>query len=314
MGINRDKPSRHLYNDAINHPIWDSISFFLLMSFELLVSSAIIWKVPYTEIDWEAYMQEVSTAWDLGERNYIHIRGSTGPLVYPAGFLYLYGALRWMVTRISNHTDVHPSTIFVAQVVFTGLYLIQMILVLCLYIFASRSIFQREQQKKDPSVETLVKSKRIPSTHGLWSWRIAMLLCCLSKRIHSIFMLRLFNDGLAMLILYYSIYQYAIKQGWKMGCVIFSLAVSVKMNILLFAPGLLCLLLQVSETWIQTLGYLFICASIQLLLGAPFLLTFPLSYLRKAFELDRVFAYEWTVNLKVSSANIYSISFPFCHR
>jgi alpha-1,3-mannosyltransferase len=99
-----------------------------------------------------------------------------------------------------------------------------------------------------------------------------------------------------------------------MGCVFFSLAVSVKMNILLFAPGLLCLLLQVSETWIQTLGYLSICASIQLLLGAPFLLTFPLSYLRKAFELDRVFAYEWTVNLKVSTANIYSISFPFCRR
>jgi alpha-1,3-mannosyltransferase len=41
------------------------------------------------------------------------------------------------------------------------------------------------------------------------------------------------------------------------------------------------------------------CALPQLVLGAPFLLTFPVSYLRKAFELDRVFFYKWTVNFKV---------------
>jgi alpha-1,3-mannosyltransferase len=39
-----------------------------------------------------------------------------------------------------------------------------------------------------------------------WSWRIAMGDFCLSKRVHSIFVLRLFNDGVAMLLLYISIY------------------------------------------------------------------------------------------------------------
>jgi hypothetical protein len=44
---------------------------------------------PDTEIDWVAYMQEVGGFLD-GERNYMALRGDTGPLVYPAGFLYLY--------------------------------------------------------------------------------------------------------------------------------------------------------------------------------------------------------------------------------
>lgn len=42
-----------------------------------------------TEIDWVAYMQEVKGFLD-GERNYLNLRGDTGPLVYPAGFVYIY--------------------------------------------------------------------------------------------------------------------------------------------------------------------------------------------------------------------------------
>lgn len=42
-----------------------------------------------TEIDWVAYMQEVKGFLD-GERNYLNLRGDTGPLVYPAGFVYAY--------------------------------------------------------------------------------------------------------------------------------------------------------------------------------------------------------------------------------
>ena len=36
---------------------------------------------------------------------------------------------------------------------------------------------------------------------------------------------------------------------------------------------------------------------LQLVLGAPFLVAAPASYLRKAFELSRVFLHKWTVNL-----------------
>jgi len=36
---------------------------------------------------------------------------------------------------------------------------------------------------------------------------------------------------------------------------------------------------------------------LQLVLGAPFLVAAPASYLRKAFEMSRVFLHQWTVNL-----------------
>ena len=83
----------------------------------------------------------------------------------------------------------------------------------------------------------------------------------------------------------------------SLGSLMFSLAVSVKMNILLYAPAVLIF-------YITNLGYLgavlqlSICAGVQLLLGAPFLLTFPLQYIIGAFNLGRVFLYEWTVNFR----------------
>lgn len=75
----------------------------------------------------------------------------------------------------------------------------------------------------------------------------------------------------------------------------FSLAVSVKMNILLFAPGLLLLLLKSFGVW-WTIPRLALCAVVQLLLGLPFLLVNPVSYISMAFNLGRQFFFIWTVN------------------
>ena len=47
-----------------------------------------------TEIDWRAYIDQVKTI-EAGERNYLAIRGGTGPLVYPAGHVVLYRLLLW---------------------------------------------------------------------------------------------------------------------------------------------------------------------------------------------------------------------------
>ena len=51
-----------------------------------------------TEIDWIAYMQEVKGFID-GERNYMNIYGDTGPLVYPAGFVYVFTMLYWFTKK-----------------------------------------------------------------------------------------------------------------------------------------------------------------------------------------------------------------------
>lgn len=59
----------------------------------------------------------------------------------------------------------------------------------------------------------------------------------LSKRLHSIFVLRLFNDPCAMLLFYASTWLLC-KRRWSAASVVYSLALSIKMNILLFLPAL----------------------------------------------------------------------------
>lgn len=76
---------------------------------------------------------------------------------------------------------------------------------------------------------------------------------------------------------------------------IHSLAVSIKMNILLFSPGLLVLLI-LRHGWRGTLPLLSLCAVIQLVLGAPFLYTNPIGYVTRSFDLGRQFFFKWTVN------------------
>mmetsp|Transcript_17998 Transcript_17998/g.29475 ORF Transcript_17998/g.29475 Transcript_17998/m.29475 type:complete len:456 (+) Transcript_17998:333-1700(+) len=280
-------------------PRYDNQWLALLLIAESLLSAMIVKRVPYTEIDWVAYMQEVTT-YQNGERDYISIRGDTGPLVYPAGFLYLYGFFKDIATRwidVSDPTGLggstSPEAIRIIQWVFVILYAINSAVVLMLY----NAVLQRmrQQQSTQSSTATIV-----------WCWRIAMGITCLSKRVHSIFVLRLFNDAPAMLLLHISMYLFACCDSWALGCVVFSLAVSIKMNVLLFAPGLLLLLLQKNQSLLGTIRHLSICASLQLLLGWPFLTTYPISYIKKAFEFDRVFFFKWTVNWKFLPEEIFT--------
>ena len=74
-----------------------------------------------------------------------------------------------------------------------------------------------------------------------------------------------------------------------------SLAVSIKMNVLLFSPGLLVLLI-LRHGWRGTLPLLSLCAIIQLILGLPFLYTNPFGYVTRSFDLGRQFFFKWTVN------------------
>ncbi|KAF7193932.1 Dol-P-Man:Man(5)GlcNAc(2)-PP-Dol alpha-1,3-mannosyltransferase [Pseudocercospora fuligena] len=120
----------------------------------------VVYAVPYTEIDWTTYMQQI-TLYLNGERNYSKISGSTGPLVYPAAHVYIYQALH-------NLTD-SGENIFLAQILFAGLYLFTLWIVLQTY----------RQAGAPPYILPLLS---------------------LSRRVHSIFMLRMFNDCFAVLL------------------------------------------------------------------------------------------------------------------
>ena len=270
---------------------YDFLFVSCLVLAECLLGYLIILKVQYTEIDWIAYMQEVDF-WLDGEYDYRKIYGNTGPLVYPAGFLYLFGFLQWLTNR----------EIPKAQIVFLGFYVITQITVFGLYFLVLRQIRKSSQVQEKAKSDSLADEAPLSPIHEIWSFRIAMGILCLSKRYHSIFLLRLFNDGPTMLMAYVSFWLF-VKNKWNLGCFVFSLAVSLKMNILLFAPGLLFLLIRTSP--ILTIPRLAICGITQLILGAPFLARYPISYLRKAFELDRQFFFKWTVNFKFLPEDVF---------
>ncbi|KAL1130684.1 hypothetical protein AAG570_011926 [Ranatra chinensis] len=208
-----------------------------------LLTTAVVQKVKYTEIDWVAYMQEVE------------------------GFLN--GTLDYSQLKDQG------TNIRLAQYIFVIFYILTVASVFRLYL----------------------RSKKVPPY-------MLVLMCTTSYRIHSIFVLRLFNDPLAVLLLYIALNMF-LDGRWSMGSVVYSLAVSVKMNILLYSPALLLAYLT-SLGPASTLAQLMICAGVQLTLGAPFLLENPTAYLKGSFDIGRVFLHEWTVNWRFLPEDIFT--------
>uniref|UniRef100_G3PQJ8 Dol-P-Man:Man(5)GlcNAc(2)-PP-Dol alpha-1,3-mannosyltransferase n=1 Tax=Gasterosteus aculeatus aculeatus TaxID=481459 RepID=G3PQJ8_GASAC len=246
----------------------------VLWFMEIGINVWVIQKVAYTEIDWKAYMDEVEGVIN-GTYDYTELKGDTGPLVYPAGFVYIFTALYYITSRGVN--------IRLAQYIFAAFYLVTLLLVFRVY----------HRTKK--------VSLLIPSLYVFYFFEffqvppyVFFFVCCASYRIHSIFVLRLFNDPVAMMLLFAAVNLF-MDGHWTLGCCLYSLAVSVKMNVLLFAPGLLMLLLS-EFGLIRTIPKLSLCAVIQLLLALPFLLENPMGYMSRAFDLGRQFMFKWTVN------------------
>lgn len=128
-----------------------------MIAIELVLNLYIIQTVKYTEIDWKAYMQEVEGVVVNGTFDYGKLKGDTGPLVYPAGFVYVFSVLYYLTTFGKN--------IRVGQYIFMLLYLINIYLVFKIH----------------------ERSKKVPPF-------VMLLQCFSSYRIHSIYVLRLFND------------------------------------------------------------------------------------------------------------------------
>jgi alpha-1,3-mannosyltransferase len=228
----------------------------LLFLAEIAINAVVIAKVNYTEIDWIAYMQEVEGVTN-GTYDYSLLKGDTGPLVYPAGFVWIYTGLYYATNLGKN--------IKLAQCFFAVLYLAFMALVFRL----------------------MIKSRKVPP------YALA-IMSLTSYRVHSIFILRLFNDPVAMFFLYLAINLFS-DDYWSLGSLAFSLAVSVKMNVLLFAPALLQAYIA-TQGFMGTIKQLAICAIPQFILAAPFLAENPLSYMKGSFDLGRIFLHQWSVN------------------
>ncbi|KAF0047023.1 hypothetical protein F2P81_000656 [Scophthalmus maximus] len=267
-GVRRKSPGSASPLWAKLHSLWQGKHLVLFKTEYTLLVLSVLWfleiginvwvihKVAYTEIDWKAYMDEVEGVIN-GTYDYTQLKGDTGPLVYPAGFVYIFTALYYITS--------HGVNIRLAQYIFAVFYLVTLLLVFRIYH----------------------RTKKVPPY-------VFFFVCCASYRIHSIFVLRLFNDPVAMMLLFAAVNLF-MDGHWTLGCGLYSLAVSVKMNVLLFAPGLLFLLLS-EFGLIRTIPKLSLCAGIQLFLGLPFLLDNPIGYVSRAFDLGRQFMFKWTVN------------------
>ena len=116
--------------------------------------------------------------------------------------------------------------------------------------------------------------------------------------------MRMFNDGVAMALAYAAVVAFQ-RRKWIAGSVVFSLGVSVKMNVLLMLPGLLVVLVGGASVGVAVASVGAMLAT-QVVLGAPFLMTFPREYLGRAFELGRVFTHKWSVNFKFVPEDVFT--------
>ncbi|KAI1876672.1 uncharacterized protein JN550_000744 [Neoarthrinium moseri] len=241
---------------------------FALFGIDAVLCVLIIWKVPYTEIDWKAYMEQISQ-YVAGERDYTLIKGGTGPLVYPASHVYTYAALYYLTDR---GTDILR-----AQQIFALLYLLALGVVMLCYWRAKVPLY-------------------------------VFPLLIASKRLHSIFVLRCFNDCFAALFLWITILCFQ-RRFWTVGVLAYSWGLGTKMSLLLVLPAVgVILFLGRGVTGSITLATIML--QHQIATANPFLLQNPMGYLSRAFELSRQFLFKWTVNWRFVGEETF-LSRPF---
>lgn len=208
-------------------------------------------------------MQQVAT-YIAGERTYSLIKGGTGPLVYPGAHVYIY---RLLFSVTDQGRDIRS-----AQIIFAVLYLVTLVVVMACY----------RKAKAPPYLFPLL---------------------VLSKRLHSIYVLRLFNDCWAVLFLWLAIYAYQHRQ-WTIGSFAYTTALGVKMSVLLVLPAIGTILLQALGRD-RAITQALVIGQMQVLFGYEFLVKNTPAYFASAFQLSRAFLYEWTVNWRFVPEHIF---------
>ena len=125
----------------------------------------------------------------------------------------------------------------------------------------------------------------------------------LSKRLHSIFVLRCFNDCFPALFLWLAVYCLQ-RRAWRAGALAYALGLGVKMSLLLVLPavGVVLLLGAGFATSLQLVAEM---GLVQVLIAVPFLANNPWGYLGRAFELSRQFFFKWTVNWRFVGEDVF---------
>lgn len=269
-------------------PFFKRIVAPILIVLTSLIAKVIISKVAYTEIDFSTYIQQIQLI-NQGEIDYSEIYGDSGPIVYPAGFVQIYQWINWLT---SEGEDINA-----AQLLFSYLFAATNLLVCCV----------------------------LGSVLNFPPWPLYMLL--LSKRLFSIYVLRLFNDCFTTicmvgttLLLQQSSYWYNSSKLISfllafLASDLFSVAISIKMNALLYLPGFIIVTyFLVGENIVKFIVILLVIPLVQIISGWKFLLptfndeiasTIRWNYINNAFNFKRKFLYEWTINWRFISEKTF---------
>ncbi|KAL6940330.1 hypothetical protein ACO0QE_004229 [Hanseniaspora vineae] len=260
--------------------------FFVIL--ESLALKLIVRNVAYTEIDYKAYMEQISMIFDEKITDYSQIKGGTGPLVYPAGHVLLFRAMRNITQGMENIKE--------GQVIFRYLYLVSMVVDYAIYSMLDN----------------------VPP--------FAAVLFCLSKRLHSIYVLRLFNDCFTTLFVSICCFLFILcgkhyKKLYKkensgfivllnvLGVLCYSFAISIKMNALLYLPGVLVILVWMNYNSKRFLlkMLLYVCCGVQLQisLASTFLAKHSSEYWNGAFNFQRKFMYKWSINWQFVEESVF---------
>ncbi|GAA6023452.1 hypothetical protein JCM10207_004419 [Rhodosporidiobolus poonsookiae] len=316
-------PERRTWTDAALHLVHDPLAlatdrryYWLvaggLLCWEALLCAVIIKRVPYTEIDFSTYLEQAAH-FLRGERDYSRIEGESGKCYYPALHLYLYAALHRLVQpRFGTDPEsgvpmrVVGGRLEAAQWAFAGVYVATMGCVMVVY----------------------GRNRKLP--------QFLLPLLTLSKRLHSIYVLRMFNDALAMLFFYGALVCYTDEGGrvgegreetkgkeeerkrgerreqwmWVAGTVLFSLALATKMSLLLFLPGLLYLLF-VYHSPLTCLAHVALIGTIQAGVAAPFIL--PPSFTSSASSSSVPIDADALAPLRTYASQAFSLSRAFLY-
>lgn len=99
----------------------------VLIALEVIINILVIKHVKYTEIDWSTYVAQVKQIFNISNFNfnYTQIEGPTGPLVYPAGHVFIFYLFKELTDDGAN--------IRMAQYLFVCVYIAQLYLVYKIY-------------------------------------------------------------------------------------------------------------------------------------------------------------------------------------
>lgn len=302
------------------HRRWRLVVAVAAVAIEWLRCQQAIWWDETCAFDWDAYMEQVARVWGgavatapavpavaaTGTFNYSALHGDTGALVYPAGHVWLHSAwwavTRWDAARWTTEyvpkplpgyegrvTRPHAVLAGVVQQAYAALYAVLLSLVWLLYdAMAQPTMAQPGGRAAGSGNAQLLRSIAGDVTFAV--------MLALARRSRETAALGLFNDVYVAVASYAAILLIA-RRRWLLGCIVYSLAVSIKMNALLYAPALAWLLLQHPHAPLaNAIVHVAVCALVQLVLALPFLTAAPLAYLAAAFNLGRAFEQRWSVN------------------